>query len=150
MSKQIKNQTEKTKKLQPKKKKWTSSPVYRTVAGGAVGAGLGYVLKPKQDKKALCTKKNASNASLKDKASDLKDSIFGDDKKKKGKKGKKNARLFSKNTKGKKRKKKPNKKQFQLLKSENETLQQRLQFLEDKLDQYTTSKKRKKSLFRKK
>lgn len=33
MSKQIKNQTEKTKKLQPKKKKWTSSPVYRTVAG---------------------------------------------------------------------------------------------------------------------
>ncbi|PTJ24113.1 hypothetical protein [Staphylococcus simulans] len=147
MSKQIKNQTEKTKKLQPKKKKWTSSPVYRTVAGGAVGAGLGYVLKPKQDKKALYTKKNASNASLKDKASDLKDSIFGDDKKKKGKK---NARLFSKNTKGKKRKKKPNKKQFQLLKSENETLQQRLQFLEDKLDQYTTSKKRKKSLFRKK
>lgn len=147
MSKQIKNQTEKTKKLQPKKKKWTSSPVYRTVAGGAVGAGLGYVLKPKQDKKALYTKKNASNASLKDKASDLKDSIFGDDKKKKGKE---NARLFSKNTKGKKRKKKPNKKQFQLLKSENETLQQRLQFLEDKLDQYTTSKKRKKSLFRKK
>ncbi|WP_142400610.1 hypothetical protein [Staphylococcus simulans] len=69
---------------------------------------------------------------------------------KKAKKGKKNARLFSKNTKGKKRKKKPNKKQFQLLKSENETLQQRLQFLEDKLDQYTTSKKRKKSLFRKK
>lgn len=86
MSKQIKNQTEKTKKLQPKKKKWTSSPVYRTVAGGAVGAGLGYVLKPKQDKKALYTKKNASNASLKDKASDLKDSIFGDDKKKKAKK----------------------------------------------------------------
>lgn len=160
MTKPVKDQVDTVKKAK-KFKDVAENPVYRTVAGGFVGAGIGYALKPKLATKAVAKKypkkKLKDATSFKGRASSLTDSLFNNDSKKKKnkKKNKKKSGLFSKDAKkkdkrdkrDKKAKKKPNKKQYQSLKSENESLQQRLQFLEDKFDQYAASKKRKKSLF---
>lgn len=158
MTKPVKDQVDTVKKAK-KFKDVAENPVYRTVAGGFVGAGIGYALKPKLATKAVAKKypkkKLKDATSFKGRASSLTDSLFNNDSKKKKKNNKKKSGLFSKDAKkkdkrdkrDKKAKKKPNKKQYQSLKSENESLQQRLQFLEDKFDQYAASKKRKKSLF---
>ncbi|MGX5792088.1 hypothetical protein ACWKSJ_13915 (plasmid) [Staphylococcus equorum] len=131
-----------------KMRKMLDNPVYRTVAGGALGAGIGYALNPKTGQKVLSVagldedEKNCGD-SIKDKAIDWKDSALGFKEsgiQKSQKVAKSLKDKVSNNNDGNEDSQKEVDTQYQSLKSENEELQERLQQLEDKLDKFSKSK----------
>ncbi|WP_436964917.1 hypothetical protein [Staphylococcus xylosus] len=148
-NKENKEQTQQKEKMQ----KWVDNPLYRTIAGGALGAGVGYALKPGTRKRILnatvldkeeeedknCGKK------IKNKASSLKDSalglkLSGVQETQKAAKSLKNKVTNKSDNHKNKDKDKGNK--YQSLKLENDELQGRLQQLEDKLNKLSKTKKK--------
>ncbi|MBO1217476.1 hypothetical protein J3T79_13665 [Staphylococcus nepalensis] len=149
--KENKEQTPQKEKMQ----KWVDSPLYRTIAGGALGAGVGYALKPGTRKRILnatvldkeeeedknCGKKVKNKASrLKDSALVLKQS--GVQETQKVAKSLKNKVTNKSDNDNHKNKGKDKGNKYQSLKLENDELQGRLQQLEDKLNKLSKTKKK--------
>lgn len=138
-------------------KELMENPLYRTIAGGAIGAGIGYALNPKNSEKLLSLtgldeKEKSCGEAMKDKALSLKDSALnlkdsGVQESQKVAKSLKDKVTTSGNTSNDEEKTNDDEDsnnsedtQYQSLKLENEDLQGRLQQLENKLDKFAKSK----------